>query len=1158
MEERRIVTILFCDVTGSTALAGELDIEEWAEVIAEAFPLLIEPVERYGGTVARLMGDAILAFFGAPVSREDDPQRAILAALGILESLRSFQEEFRRDYGHEFNVRIGINTGEVIVGEFGTTQTFEYTAMGDAVNTAARMEQMAAPGTIQVAEPTYRLAQPYFDFESLGGMTVRGKDEPVEAYRVLGQSAQRARYRHRGQFISPMVGRDRERALFVEALDRLEEGAGGILSIIGDAGLGKSRMVEELRRMWMSRETGRTRSSWMEHRVSSIETEIPYVLVERWLKDRLEIGESGRELDIRSQLLRQFKSMDPDLAPRWADAASALLAMAPEQSADSVDEPAVADADDFREDLIALLESIWRGWVRESGAAVYVIDDLHWIDPASADLIEALIDRCQDLPLLVALAFRPDQRAVSSSIHQRLGDRYPSHYKSIILSTLDPDESGDLLDAMFSGADLPRRLRREILERVGGNPLFAEELVRSFIEQGTVVRAGNGGEERWMIAPGTSLEAIKIPESLQALVQDRVDRIDPDARRTLQLASVVGVTFSYHDLSAVSESRDRLPRHLEDLILTTLIDPANEANQIDYRFHHALIWESVYGSILRRRRRRLHRHVGETLEKAFGAQLDERRLALLSRHFADAGDERAIIYSIRAADRALSLHAPEEAIELYSRAIATAARLSASFPEIQVHRQRGRALQTIGDSAAAREDYHHVLDVARHEGDIETECQVLIDIGESWEGIDYQRAGEWYESALESTRRSGDQVAIAAALGRVGNWYSNVQRLDDARESLTQALEILQVLDDQRGVADILSRLGLVESLAGDMEGNRRYRQAAAATFESLEDQIGLSSALIGLTHSAGTYQFWTVAAAPGFTSREAHRAAERATQLARAAGWRSGESYALEIQGMIEVWQGEYSLALEDARAGLAIAREIEHREWEAVGNLCLGFGHLALLDYGNAARAFEEAAKVAASSSIPLFYHSALGMLARVRVAAGEIVEAMEIEAELPAERDVVPASERGIRVARAEIALARDNPLAALEHVNRLYETASNCSELADIPHLALLRGRALLAADEYILARQAFEAAIRGATRDGPKSVIWESRVDLGKLSLTRGDLEEANRQFDAAQATIDELATSIGADDLREGFIARAMDHITRARRADDQSPSGDA
>ena len=1148
MEERRIVTVLFCDVTGSTSLAEHLDLEEWAEVIAEAFPLLIEPVERYGGTVARLMGDAILAFFGAPVAREDDPQRAILAALGVLEGLKPFREEFERDYGQEFNVRIGINTGDVIVGEFGTSQTFEYTAMGDAVNIAARMEQMAAPGTIQVAESTYRLAQPYFDFEPLGAMEVRGKDEPVDAYRVIGQSAQRARYRHRGQLISPTVGRDRERAQLAEVLSQLEGGTGGILSIVGDAGLGKSRMVEELRRLWMGREGGRTRSSWIEHRVSSIESEVPYVLIERWLKDRLELGGSGSEPDVRSQLLRDLGSDDKDSAARMADAAVALLEVAPASNAESANGHVSGDADDFREELTALLEWIWRGWVSETGAAIYVIDDLHWIDPASADLIEAVIDRCQDLPLLVVLVFRPDQRALSWSIHGRLGDRYPSRYSSLTLAPLDAAESGDLIDAMFSGAVLPPGLRREILDRVGGNPLFAEELVRSFIEQGTVVRAGDGGDERWSIAPETTLESIKIPESLQALVQDRVDRIKPDARQTLQLASVVGVAFSYHDLDAVSERRDRLPTHLEDLVSTMLIDLTNGALETDYRFHHALIWESVYGSILRRRRRRLHRHVGETLEQAFGDQLDERRLALLSRHFAEARDERAIAYSVQAADRALALHAPEEAVELYSRAIATAARLKAPFSEVHVHRQRGRALQTIGDSTRAREDYHHVLEVARHDHDIEAECQALIDIGESWEGIDYQRAGEWYESALESTRRSGDQAAVAAALGRVGNWYSNVQRLDDARESLIQALEILQALGDQRAEADVLSRLGLVETLAGDMEGNKRRRLEAAEKFEALDDQIGLSSALVGLTHSAGTFQFWIVASALGFTSQEALRATRRSAQIARSAGWRSGEAYALEIQGMVEVFRGEYDVALEHARAGLALARDIEHREWEAFGNLGLGLCHGALLDYRSAARALEESARVAASSSVPLFYHGAIAMLAQVYIATGEIDQAIELERELAVQREIVPASERGVRFVGAELALARGNPEAALEHAEDLFETALNCNERSDIPLLARLRGRALMALGEEAAASEAFEEAIAGATRDGPKAVIWESQVDLGKLRVMSEDHLRAVRHFEASQAAVSEIASSFRDESVRTDFVARATEHIDQAKQ----------
>ena len=246
--ERRVVTILFCDVQGSTAAAEGLDPEEWAEIMNGAFKFLIEPVYRYEGTLARLMGDAILAFFGAPIAHEDDPQRAVLAGLDIVEGIRPYQETVKRKWGLDFNVRVGINTGLVVVGEVGSDLRVEYTALGDAVNLASRMEQTAEPGTIRVTGDTHRLVAPLFDSQDLGGIEVKGKSEPVPAFRVLGAKVEPGQLRGIEGLDSPLVGRDGEMQSLRGAVEELRRGNGQIFSVMGEAGLGKSRLVAELRK----------------------------------------------------------------------------------------------------------------------------------------------------------------------------------------------------------------------------------------------------------------------------------------------------------------------------------------------------------------------------------------------------------------------------------------------------------------------------------------------------------------------------------------------------------------------------------------------------------------------------------------------------------------------------------------------------------------------------------------------------------------------------------------------------------------------------------------------------------------------------------------------------------------------------------------------
>ena len=284
--ERRIVTMLFCDVSGSTAAAEALDPEEWAEIMNGAFEHLIAPVYRYEGTLARLMGDAILAFFGAPIGHEDDPQRAVLAGLDILKGIAPYREDVKSKWGLDFNVRVGINTGLVVVGEVGSDLRVEYTALGDAINLASRMEQTAQLGTIQISEDTHKLVAPLFEFEELGGIQVKGKSEPVEAYRVLGPRAKPGRSRGIEGLDSPLVGRDQQVASLRGAVSELRQGRGQIVSLMGEAGLGKSRLIAELRKELEDEGAIRANGvasgeagpglSWHEGRSLSCESSKPY------------------------------------------------------------------------------------------------------------------------------------------------------------------------------------------------------------------------------------------------------------------------------------------------------------------------------------------------------------------------------------------------------------------------------------------------------------------------------------------------------------------------------------------------------------------------------------------------------------------------------------------------------------------------------------------------------------------------------------------------------------------------------------------------------------------------------------------------------------------------------------------------------------------
>ncbi|HET9494299.1 MAG TPA: BREX system ATP-binding domain-containing protein, partial [Chloroflexia bacterium] len=318
--ERRIVTVLFCDVKGSTALAEMLDPEEWAAVMNGAFEKLIEPVYRYEGTLARLMGDAILAFFGAPIAHEDDPQRAVLAGLGIVEGMKEYREQIKRRYGFDLSVRVGINTGLVVVGEVGSDLRVEYTAMGDAVNLASRMEQSADPDTVSISGNKYKSVANLFHFKPLGEIEVRGKADPVAAYEVLGVREGAVRERGIEGLSSPLVGREREMAALRSALEDVAAGLGRVVLVVGEAGLGKSRLVAELKR------TPEAASlAWYEGRSLSYETTTPYAPFAQLFGSMFELDSGEGDAEQYANVLAGVEEAMPGQGEAMAPLVATLL-----------------------------------------------------------------------------------------------------------------------------------------------------------------------------------------------------------------------------------------------------------------------------------------------------------------------------------------------------------------------------------------------------------------------------------------------------------------------------------------------------------------------------------------------------------------------------------------------------------------------------------------------------------------------------------------------------------------------------------------------------------------------------------------------------------------------------------------------------------------
>jgi class 3 adenylate cyclase len=663
--ERRVVTVLFCDVVNSTSLAERLDPEEWTELMNRVFAVLTAPVQRYDGTVGKLLGDGMLAFFGAPVAHEDDPQRAVLAALDMIEGVNGLRDQIQRDFDFDLNIRVGINTGPVVVADVGGAAAMEHTAMGEAVNVAARMEQTAKPGWIQISEDTFNRVGSLFEVEALGKIGVKGKTEPVSTYRVNGLNPNRASGRGIAGVSAPLTGRDREFAQLKEAADQVRQGRGQIICLIGEAGLGKSRLVAELKKYWFEDATAQ---QWHVMYGVPYDSSRPFGLFQNYARSMF-----GVELDDPAEVIHR-KVVDRIRSGGGNEEEVALCSVAFERVIaakalhEAKDFPAEAIRQDIYDQMYPGLQATCR-----TAPTVIVVDDLQWADPASVDLMLHLMKLVDEVPILVLCAFRPERQSPAWQLKLKAETDFPHRYTEIQLEPLGDDDTDALVSALLKITNLPSELRQLILRKADGNPYFTEEIVRTLIEQGAVERTDEG--LRWNA--DAHVEDIAIPDSLQSLLMARIDRLDSETKSTLQLAAVIGRSFYHRILQAISDSAMAIDKHLSSLERVELLTEATRLPELEYMFKHELARDAAYATILNRKRREFHVRVAEAIEQLFSDRLEEfaHRLA---QHFELGQDwPRSLKYYELAGDVAVGIHARDEGASHLAHAKDIAARISA-------------------------------------------------------------------------------------------------------------------------------------------------------------------------------------------------------------------------------------------------------------------------------------------------------------------------------------------------------------------------------------------------------------------------------------------------------------------------------------------------
>ena len=1120
--ERRIITMLFCDVVGSTAMAGQLDPEEWAEIMNEAFEYLITPIYRYEGTVARLLGDAILAFFGAPIAHEDDPQRAILAGLAIVEGIKSFAAEIGEDYGLDFNVRVGINTGPVVVGEVGTDLALEYTAMGDAINLASRMESTAEPGTVQITANSYELVAPLFDVRDAGKIAVKGKDDPVQAYYVVGLKAQPGLLRGISGLRTPLVGRAQELDRLQQLVHNLRQGQGQIICLSGEAGLGKSRLIAELQREFAT-DLRAENIGWIEGPSISYDSARPYGAIMQMFRLLSRVSRSDPAHIARQKIRAQISSFNPVVRKSMAHALEILLLIEGD-----ADQPGL-EGEALQRELFAAFLTTWRDTVN-SIPLVAVFDDLQWADSSSVELLIHLLQLVKTTPSIFICSYRPYRESAGLQIEEVAADSYADHFTTICLQPLAPADSMDMVNNLMAFGELPQSLYDKILKKADGNPFFIEEVVRALIDSGVLVQEESG--LRWRSA--ANVAEIEIPDNVLALLVARIDRLDKDSKQIVQLAAVIGRSFYKRVLQRISDPAIALDDHLQELQAMELIREEPGSPELSYAFRHALTRDAAYKSILHRQRRRYHRRVAEALEQLFPQNLEE-EAHQLAYHFNEARNfERALFYFTMAGDQAARLYANNEAIELYGRALELAQESGTDEQKVTLYKSRGRVYEVSGRYDEALAEYKALERVAIEGDNPHIRLEALL-----------------AETTLLST-------------------YTDQFDPDRGRALLQEALALAEALNDRRAQAKIYWNL-MLQGTYGQEDEQKivNYGETAVsiAREENLREelayalndlarpytQVGEMGKASAALEEAG--QLWrelgnkpmladnraTLASGYRYLGRleEALDLANEALKISQAAGNYWGEAYSLNVLGPIYLELGRIDEALESWHRAIPTAIKANFIGGQAFVRIDMGVAYGYLGDAAQGMALVKEGfGGINELGQAPLAYYPLLAQ-ARLHLYDGDAAAAATILAApssiIEKLRTNIVASGLLINI-ESQVGFAAGKYGEVLVLLDDAISSAENTGMVIALVELWLLKGQALVGLNRVAEATAVLAQARSVAESTGSKKLLWQILGVLYEIEAEQGDISKARALRREAQEVIAFITSQISDAQLKRSFL----------------------
>lgn len=1100
-EERKVVTLLFADVVASTRLAGAVDPEQLRGQMGRFFAIAREEIERYGGTVEKFIGDAVMAVFGLPAVHEDDPERAARAAASIRARVQPFVTS-----GDLPQIRIGLHTGEV-VADPQAAEKGEFLVTGEVVNLAARLQQGADAGQILIAERTRLALREVAATRTLPPLQVKGRSDPLPVWELLDIAPPRERPLR----ATPFVGREEELDLLSGHVRRMRrEGRGHAVTILGSAGVGKTRLIREFRARAAGLQILSGRAIpygagvpfWA--MAEAVRAEYGIVFNDPLEVARRKMEEAARQLEI------------PDAAP----ALLAVLGLGGEGS------------ELTREVLFTGMRSLFQALARRA-PLLLILEDMHSAEDVTLDFLEHAADWIRDVPLLLLVLSRPElleRRPIWMG-----GKRSAS---TLYLDPLGSEESRNLARGMLREKPAPEPLLDLVLRRADGNPLFMEEMLRVLMEQSTLAEE----EDRWTLT--VPMAEVAIPDTVHAVIAARVDALPSSEKQSLQAAAVQGKDFWLGGVRFVAEENhveDALDALVRKEIVLRKPRSALEGEE-EFSFRHILIRDVAYATIPKAQRWAKHMRLAEWTQEIAGDRPAE-WADIMAHHWLQVvalrrelglppeprARDQAIANLLMAGDRAAGVYANATALDHCTRALDLEPGIQ---PRLRALLGRGEVWMLLGQYEQARDDFETIRQLAHAEGEARWEALALDHLGHSFRMQDQiPRALEFLHGALALSRRVGDPSLTGRILTHMGFAYFSDGRHSEAIAAHQEARPLLETGADAAGLAGSLH--GVAENLVflGRFpEALQRLSEAAAAA-----DRVGNRSLAAENRYMGALIR--TKLGAYAAADSEAERTVVILTEIGDV--WNL--SAALFVASEQSASTGEIGRALDQATRGLSLARHVDSSRLKVYSLVALGFAHRELEDYNGAWQVDREASdlsdKTSGSWRPAVLAHlaldaAALGRLddARTYVADGRR-ELAEKEGRMDFPQEIAYASGR--------VHLAAGEPAGALSAARELFTIVEATGTLHWWAPGLLLEADALMALGEHQTALRRYEEAVTASERLGRLPILWRALGGLAEAQRALGRPEDAAASASRAREVVERLAATVPDERLRAVFLQSA-------------------